>query len=167
MPKLRGGCFTVVTILLSVFLFVLALAYLVYPFYLVSPPSAQSICGTWVIDPDLTTGYEASAQVQADHLHHGCLELKPDGRFTTQLMPQFWGHQTSSYKPSSASGTWRFAVDNHGWAMLNLDFEQIDDKKAGDWDWGHSYIRRKGSDYVLYFIMDFDSSDFLVLHKSP
>lgn len=167
MRKLGGGCLTATAILLSLLLAVMAWGYLKYPSYLTSFPSDQSICGKWLIDPDLTTGYQASHLLPANHLRHGYLELTPDRRFTIEAMPTFWEHPVSSRESSSASGTWRLEVDNNGWAMLNLYFERIDNRKAGEWDWGHSYIRRQGSGYFLFFIVDFDSSDFFVLRKSP
>lgn len=166
MRKLGGGCFTATAILLSILLAVLAWWFLKYPSYLTSFPSDQSICGKWVIDPDLTTGYDASQLLQSNHSRQGYLELTPDRRFTIEVMPKFWEHPVSP-QSSSASGTWRLEVDNNGWTMLNLYFEQIDNKKAGKWDWGQSYIRRQRSGYFLFFIMDFDSSDFFVLRKSP
>lgn len=166
MLKLRGGCITAATTLVAVLLIVLVWGYLNSPSYLDSIPATESICGAWIMDSDLTTGYEGTRMLQADHQHNGCLEVKPNGRFTIKVMPRFWEHPVSSDEPSSASGTWRWESDNNGWIMLNLCFEQVGDKKAGQWDWGHSYIRHARSGYFLYFIRDFDSSDFVVLRKS-
>ncbi len=164
MPKSRVGWVAAAIILVAILF--LIWGYIKYPRFLTSTPATDSICGVWVIDPDLTTGDEGPRLLQADQQPHGYLELKVDGRFALQMMPKFWEHPISSYEPASASGTWRWETDNNGWVMLNLYFEQVGDKKAGEWDWGHSYVQQKRSAYFLYFIRDFDSSDFLVLRKS-
>jgi hypothetical protein len=166
MRKLGFGCAAVVTVFVVACLLILLWAYITNPTFLDSIPAPESICGTWLIDPDLTTGYEGSLLLRAGDQREACLELKPDRRFTIQAMPNFWAHTRSSDRPSSASGTWRWEKDNNGWVMLNLYFEQVGDKTAGDWDWGHSYVRQEKSGYRLYFIMDFDSRDFFVLRKS-
>ncbi len=162
-----GGCFITVAIVLSLFLIVVAWKYLRDP-WLEVVPSDQTMAGVWGIDPDLTTGDEARSLLRSNDLRpqDGWLELKPDRRFAIQGMPKFWEHPiTSPGMLSSASGSWRLEQDSNGWVMVNLYFERNGDKSANEWDWGHSFIRAKGSDYFLYFIRDFDSSDFLVLKR--
>jgi len=165
MGKVRVVLLFVIATVVLLFVIVVVWGHFRYPF-LTSRPATESVCGRWVIDSELTTGFEGDQLLRTGHQHDGYLELTPDGRFTIQAMPKFWAHSMASYEPSSASGTWRWENDNNNWVMVNLYFEQVNGKKAGDWDWGHSYIAQKGSNYYLYFIIDFDSYDFVVVRKS-
>jgi hypothetical protein len=134
------------------------------------PPRAE-ICGTWVIDPERTSGEAAKPLLERKEIgpNQGSLEIRADGSFVIIDLPDFSFEGTGPIDaPHSASGKWWTATNSDGFPYLWLDYKTLDHKPIpGDDRCASAYFRHEGGKYLLHVIIwDPDTGDALVLKKN-
>jgi len=125
----------------------------------------------WVIDPDRTTWREARPLLRSGAIgpRHGYLEIKRDGRFAIEALPDFWGEWPGPIVAHrSGSGKWWIDDDAlSGDSYVFLSFDEVDGEGARHKESHAVYFTQEGSEYFLHVIIwDPDTGDELVLLRA-